>query len=268
MNLYIFSDGRKTQKDENSVQSLRRFIREIKGFRSVSIIEREQNLGLEKSVEAALDFIFYEKNNESAIIVEDDVCVSKYFISYCLNALDKYKKINRVKMIAPGSYGVPTLNKRSSFFLPLGTASAWATWKRVWINYEKQPSGTKVLNSSRWKRWKFNLFGAVNFSEILFNTINHGTQSSWASKFYWHIFKTKGVTLFPGCYLNLNVGLDGTGTHHKMKKTKPHHTQLFLNNQIVYFPNKIKVNKLKFIQLVLHLWIRKIKESIRVRLGK
>jgi hypothetical protein len=43
-NLFIFSDGPKTEKDESKVKEVREYIKTIKGFRKVEIIERDRNL--------------------------------------------------------------------------------------------------------------------------------------------------------------------------------------------------------------------------------
>ncbi|HQM86111.1 MAG TPA: glycosyltransferase, partial [bacterium] len=51
--LFIFSDGSKVENDEN-VKKVREYIKSIEGFKSITIIERDKNLGLANSVIAGV----------------------------------------------------------------------------------------------------------------------------------------------------------------------------------------------------------------------
>src|SRR6266581_2559656 len=48
--LFVFADAAKIESGAAAVGAVRKFIRAIDGFKSVTIIERERNLGLSKSV--------------------------------------------------------------------------------------------------------------------------------------------------------------------------------------------------------------------------
>ena len=73
-NLFIFSDGPKIENDEN-VKKVREYIKTIDGFKSVTIIEREKNLGLAHGMKSDSSFcclnskqerktIFFEENKD------------------------------------------------------------------------------------------------------------------------------------------------------------------------------------------------------------
>ncbi|MCW8805363.1 MAG: glycosyltransferase [Ignavibacteriaceae bacterium] len=49
-NLFIFSDAAKNDKDFKNVEEVRNYIRTIKSFNKIEIIERERNFGLANSV--------------------------------------------------------------------------------------------------------------------------------------------------------------------------------------------------------------------------
>ena len=48
--LYVFSDGGKTEREQTRINAVREYLRSIKGFQKVHIIERERNYGLAESI--------------------------------------------------------------------------------------------------------------------------------------------------------------------------------------------------------------------------
>ena len=77
-NLYIFSDGWKNDNDKIKVESVRALIKKTEGFKSVSIIEREENLGLANSIIRGVTEIISKSGK--VIILEDDLVTSPYFL--------------------------------------------------------------------------------------------------------------------------------------------------------------------------------------------
>ena len=45
-NLFIFSDGPKTDEDITKVDQVRKYLKSIKGFKSIEVFEQDSNLGL------------------------------------------------------------------------------------------------------------------------------------------------------------------------------------------------------------------------------
>ena len=87
-NLYIFSDGPKTEKDIPKVNEVRQFLKNINGFKSVTVIERKSNWGLAKSIIEGVSEIInlYER----VIVLEDDIVTSNTFLSFMNGALNFY----------------------------------------------------------------------------------------------------------------------------------------------------------------------------------
>ena len=48
--LFIFSDAPKSNKDREAVTEVRKFIHHVDGFRNITIIERDENWGLARSI--------------------------------------------------------------------------------------------------------------------------------------------------------------------------------------------------------------------------
>ena len=69
--LFIYSDAPKSEKAEKSVAEVRKLIKKIKGFKKVTVIEREKNWGLAASI---IDGVTTLVNQYGKIIVlEDDL---------------------------------------------------------------------------------------------------------------------------------------------------------------------------------------------------
>ena len=76
-NLFIYSDHAKNKDSEQKVQKVRDYIGGVNGFKSVTIICREKNLGLADSI---IDGVTNVVNRYGKIIVlEDDIVTSPFF---------------------------------------------------------------------------------------------------------------------------------------------------------------------------------------------
>jgi len=81
--LFIFSDGPRNEQDEKGVHAVREYIRTVKGFKSVHIVEHEKNQGLAKSLIGGITELC-DKLGE-VIVVEDDILTSPYFLWHGAN---------------------------------------------------------------------------------------------------------------------------------------------------------------------------------------
>lgn len=95
--LFIFSDGPKDEEEEGRVLAVRRFLREISGFRSVRIFEREENLGLSQSIIEGVGVVLSEADR--VIVVEDDIVTSEHFLRFMNDGLEKYATDHRAASI-------------------------------------------------------------------------------------------------------------------------------------------------------------------------
>lgn len=205
--LYIFSDGPKTEAKREAVEENRKYIRSISGFKSVHIVEREKNWGLANSLIVGITEIV-DKYGQ-VIVVEDDLIVSPYFLQYMNEALEKYKDDERVASISAFLNPIDCVAPET-FFLRYFACWGWATWKRGWdllINDDRE-----LLRRLRWKKNDFNIGGTGPFYGILYCD-KVGLNSSWAVRFYASQFLAGKLQLFPGHSMAIQTGTDGSGTH-------------------------------------------------------
>lgn len=207
--LIIFSDAPKSEIQVDGVKEVRQYIRQIDGFKSIIIVERETNYGLAKSI---IDGVAKVVNQYGRIIVlEDDLVTSPYFLTYMNEALEKYAGDNRVVSIHGYVYPVKQ-SLPEAFFLRGADCWGWATWQRGWAHFN--PDGQYLMDELKRRKLigMFDFNGAYSFSKMLKAQIK-GSNDSWAVRWHASAFLADKLTLYPGRSLVHNIGNDGSGTH-------------------------------------------------------
>lgn len=205
--LYVFSDGPKTEEKRKGVEETRAYIHTINGFKSIHIVEHEKNQGLANSLIAGITKVIDKYGR--VIVVEDDLILSPFFLQFMNNALEKYKDDDRVGAI---SAFVPPVKEElpESFFLLYFQCWGWATWKRAWDLLEINPK--PLLRGLRFKKTKFDVGGDCgNYGNLYCQKV--GLVDSWYVRFYASLFLKGKLSLYPGHSLATNNGFDGSGTH-------------------------------------------------------
>jgi len=209
--LFVFSDGARTEDDVAKVRDVRQYVKSISGFASVTVIEREVNYGLAQSIIAGVTELVDRFG--AVIVLEDDLVTSKYFLRYMNEALRKYEHDERV--ISIHGYCYPTKQQLpETYFLRGADCWGWATWKSGWKMFE--PDSRKLLHEieTRGLTRKFDYDGAYPYSRMLKNQIA-GRVDSWAVRWHASAFLRNKLTLYPGRSLVNNIGGDSSATHTK-----------------------------------------------------
>jgi hypothetical protein len=207
--VYLFLDGPKATRDEPLVDAVRSVARAARGFGGIHLIERERNLGLSRSIVDGVGKLCDEFG--AAVVLEDDVVVSPFFLDYVNRALAKYRDDERVMSI--GCYMFPVgRSLPASFFLRVTDCWGWAVWKRSWDLYE--PDGSKLLREIRARglEHEFDFEGSYAYTRMLADQVA-GKNDSWAVRWYARAFLLHRLTLYPGRSVTRNIGMDATGTH-------------------------------------------------------
>jgi GT2 family glycosyltransferase len=208
--LYVFSDAPRDAAASQAVDEVRSYIRSIAGFKSVTFVERETNYGLARSIIDGVTELcdIYGR----AIVLEDDLVTSPYFLTYMNNALECYENEERVMQVSGHIFQVPEFaQKKEALFLPFVTSWGWGTWARAWKYFDPSAQGWEKINSDSVLRRRFNLDGHFDYSTLL-EQQRCGKVNSWAIRWYLSVFFNNGVVLFPPQSLVRNIGLGG-GTH-------------------------------------------------------
>jgi len=207
--LFIFADAPKKPEAVAAVQEVREYIKTVEGFKSVSIVERDENFGLANSIINGVTELCNEFGR--VVVVEDDLVTSPFFLQYMNEALDIYADDSMVASIHGYWYAVDR-NMPETFLLRGASCWGWATWSSAWNIFEAD--GQKLLDELEKQKLtrSIDLDGAMAYTQMLRDQIA-GKNDSWAIR--WHVatFLANKLQLSPGTSLVRNIGFDGSGIH-------------------------------------------------------
>jgi hypothetical protein len=264
--LYIYSDASKSNADLIAVNEVRKYIRQINGFRQLIIVERAENFGLAQSIIQGVTELcnLYGR----VIVLEDDLETSPYFLTFMNEALDYYVNTPEVMHISGCRYPIDSFGSEDTFFLHVPLCWGWATWKRAWDTFEKDISVMRCFDRKMVKH--FNFENTYTFwKQIELNKA--GKINTWFVFWYANIFLRGGLSLFPARSLVNNIGMDKSGTHRgnckdydvKLTATKINVTSISLSESVEgyelhlrYF-KKIKMGLMKRV-------VRKVRHILKL----
>lgn len=213
--LYIFSDGPKIDADSETLQKIelvRKIINEKPWCREVEIIESPVNLGLGTSIRQGVTEII-EKHGR-AIVLEDDLITSPFFLNYMNCALDYYENRKGVFSISgyclpPNKLKIPESYKYDVFVSLRNSSWGWATWADRWeqVDWEKKNFETIAVDPNI--KEAFNRGGDDVF-ELLASQVS-GKLDIWSIQFTLAQFANHAISIVPTRSFVDNIGLDGTG---------------------------------------------------------
>jgi hypothetical protein len=205
----VFSDGPKDELARDDVGEVRRYVRTLCGFRSVRIVEREENFGLAKSIITGVTEIL--RSNDRIIVVEDDLVTSPHFLDYMNDSLECYRDDDRVACIH--GYVYPVMRTLpETFFLRGADCWGWGTWARAWRIFVADGSALLAQLRGEGLTREFDFNGSFDYTQMLQDQIA-GVNNSWAIRWYASAFLARKLCLYPGRSLVRNIGNDSSGAH-------------------------------------------------------
>lgn len=262
--LFIFSDGWKSEKDKPKVLEVREYLKTIDGFKKVHVIERDKNWGLANNI---IDGVTQVVNEYGKIIVlEDDILTSPYFLRFMNEALERYKDKERVFGVNSYAFPIKKEGLPSAYFLRFFACWGWGTYARSWKLFKKDPNKLiKIFTKEMIKEFDFDNSGMF-WSQVVAN--KKGKINTWAIFYYATVFLHDGLFLTPRESFTQNIGHDETGTH--CGKTDCFNSNLIYEYDII-FPDVIEELNLArkrhieyFKSLKRPLWKRVLKKLIRL----
>ena len=207
--ILVFSDGPKHEIDINKIDKVRELLKKRLNPQNSEIIENDVNLGLSKNVIGGLNktFQIYDR----AIILEDDLELSPFFLNYMNDALNLYATSENVASISGYMYPIePKKFSNNYFFLKLIESWGWGTWKRAWNIFENDSLQLKKKIDEKQLTNEFNFESGISYYKMLTDNIN-GLNDSWAVRWYASTFLKNMNTLFPSKSFVKNIGIDNSG---------------------------------------------------------
>jgi hypothetical protein len=218
-NLFIFSDGYKSEEDKENVLFVRKSLKKIKGFKSIKIYNSNINKGLAKSIIDGVSLII--NNFGKAIIIEDDLIVSEYFLNYMNRALDFFKNNKDIWSISGYAPPLPCLKYyKQEIYLSLRSSSwGWATWSNRWNKVDWLVKDFNNLKKNKNKIKQLNQGGNDLFKMLELQYL--GKIDSWAIRYNYSQFLHSAYSATPKISMTKNMGFnDNYATHTKTNNSK------------------------------------------------
>lgn len=209
--LYIFADAPRDEADRADHAAVLECVRDVQGFAAVTLIRRERNLGLAKSIIDGAGMLCARHGR--VIVLEDDLITSPHFLRYMNDALECHADDEAVGCISAYMYPVKVpAGMPDTLLLPFPMSWGWATWSRAWQLFE--PDGRKLVQQleARGLTAGFDRVGPGNFMRMLNDQIA-GRNNSWFIRWHASLFLAGKLSLAPVRSTLHNIGLDGTGVH-------------------------------------------------------
>jgi len=209
--LHVFADGARAG-DEAGVREVRKYLRTIGGFRSVRIVERQENIGLDRNTYEAIQSVL--NDHDAFILVEDDCVTAPSFLEFVNRGLEVYRDNPRIFSVVGYCPPLRILAdyKQGVFVLPRHTSWGSAMWKdrfnlvpRVLPEADveavfRSPSQKSILAE-----------GGVD----LLNMVKREGRKPHAPavRMMFRQYQLGMDTVYPVGALTKNIGMDGTGVH-------------------------------------------------------
>lgn len=261
--LIIFSDAPKSESHKDATDEVRLYIRQITGFKSITLVEREENLGLAKSIIEGVTSIVNRCGR--VIVLEDDLITSPYFLTYMNDALNTYHKSEKVMHISGYMYPVDRSSLPETFFLRPTSCWGWATWDRAWKHFEKAPSKF-IAEYTKSEISSFNMDDTYDFWNQVYQN-ESGAINTWAVFWYASVFRLGGLSLHPAFSMVNNIGHDATGEN---CSNNSDFSTVVADSPIKYFEKNIVENTLarrqtkKYFQIIHPSFFQRILRRLKI----
>jgi hypothetical protein len=237
--LFIASDGPRSDRQEEKIScaQARGIIKQIDWPCDLKTLFRDHNLGCKMAISSAISWFF--DHVEYGIILKDDCLPHPSFFQYCEELLIKYKNDDRVGHISGNCFFPAVVNDGFSYdFCSFSNIWGWASWRRVWQNYDVNFSYWEEAQKDKNKRkslFKY-LSEKIYFSSFIPDTLNGGKGiNAWSVQYLYMLRVQNQLSIYPAVNLVTNIGLDAaTATHTTSKKSM----KWYIPSQAITLPLK------------------------------
>jgi hypothetical protein len=211
--LFIASDHQRTDSEATKVAGVRRYLKGIGGFKSVTVFEREKNFGVVDNSNFALQVIF--DTFDRFIIMNDDLVTAPGFLKFTNEAFERYGNSERVFSITGycPPIRIPSAYRFDAFFL--GRMSAWGCGMTK-ERYDSIRGITRKeydkLVADKELSQAFTRGGGEDLL-VMLREVAYGSLEAWDVRCMYTQFMKGQYTVYPVQSLIQNIGFDGTGMH-------------------------------------------------------
>ena len=234
--LYVAADAAREGRPDEATRcaETRAIIDKIDWPCELKTLYREKNLGCKMAVSNAISWFFEQE--EYGIILEDDCLPDLSFFTFCEELLIKYKDDERIGHIGGNCFFPELVTKNQSYdFCSFAHSWGWASWRRVWKNYD--------VNFSYWGKYKNDknkksaLFSSLRekiyFSSAITDAVEEMNGiSAWDTQYFFMLRSQHQLCIYPSVNLVKNIGLGDIYATHTTKKND----KVCISQKTISFP--------------------------------
>lgn len=217
--LLMVSDGPRRDRpgDEALVTECRTLRNQVDWPCDVLTDFADENLGCRRRVSSGLDWVF--RTVSEAIVLEDDCLPDPSFFPFCEQLLERYRNNQRVASICGCNrhQGVTRTTKRhtpySYYFSRYFFAWGWASWRRVWENYDEKMRPWPTFRDRRQLKSVVDGLDEYHYWYRIFQKTFHGEIDTWDYQMVFSCWLHNGLTIVPEVNLVSNLGHGRDATH-------------------------------------------------------
>ncbi len=205
--LFLAADGPATAGDQEACDGARASVSRIDWECEVSRDFSDRNLGLNRRMISAIDWVLRE--SESAIVIEDDCLPHPDFFRFCSLMLERYRHDARILHVSGECYRAERAGEHSYFFSKYPLAWGWATWRRAWSLFDAamttwphvrmQPAAQALFDSEDERAYWTSTFDLLHRQQLT------GRMGSWDYAWYYACMM-HGLSIHPAVNLVSNIG--------------------------------------------------------------
>jgi len=213
--IFAFIDGPRNNSELHLIDNVEKIINSFSNkFKNIMVSRSNKNLTAGTNIRNGITSVLTK--NDTLIVLEDDVYVSKYFLDYMNKALQKYKYENEVWHINGFNFPINSILPQDTFFTRNMQFWGWGTWKDRWFRFKDDALATDpfyLINEfSKKDIREFNLGLKYNLYWSMVLSNSDGRLPNTLDIFWYaFIFKNKGLCLSPAISMTRNIGHDGSG---------------------------------------------------------
>ena len=219
--LFVAADGARKHKsgETERCEKVRDITKNVDWDCELKTLFREENLGCKIAVSSAITWFF--ENVEQGIILEDDCLPDPSFFLFCEELLEKYKDDTRIGHVSGNNFLPGIIDTKLSYdFCSCSHIWGWATWRRVWKNYD--------VNFPFWKEQKDkrsflfrNKWEEIYFSSFIPDVLNNRNGiNTWDTQYWFTLRLQNQLAVYPAVNLVENIGLGDLNATHTSKNKK------------------------------------------------
>ncbi len=216
--IYIVADGPKDSREKDVVANVRLELEKYIDWKcELHKNYADTNLGLKERFRTGIDWVF--EHTDKAIFIEDDCVPDPSFFTFCDQLLEKYKDNERIVSIAGNNFqSANTRIKESYYYSRYPHVWGWATWKRVWDQYDSGISDWPKRRDSGWLKTVYpDQFFIRKFWTYIYDRLYAGQINTWDYQLTYLSQKLGGYNIIPRVNLVSNIGYGEDATNLKKK---------------------------------------------------